>query len=151
MLILLAGPAAERLAPVLMPDGYLATSPCDARAAKQVARLSARDRLFLSRGDECDPDPACSDETKAVEDAHLLAPEAAGHLLEHMRCEAFRLTVMTRFQRLLAALVPAVNRRVVAFLEIAEQPTCGDARMPTPVLSRDQHRQVERVREVERR
>jgi hypothetical protein len=108
MLILLAGSAAERLVPVFMPDGYLPAARCEARAAEQVARLSRRDRMFLARGDEREPDPARRDEAKAVEDAQLLAPEAAGRLLEHLRCEAYRLTAMPRFQRLVSALVPAL-------------------------------------------
>jgi hypothetical protein len=44
-----------------------------------------------------------------------------------------------------------VDRRLVAFLEVAQQPSRGDARMPSRILSRDQDRQVERVSEVERR
>jgi hypothetical protein len=42
-----------------------------------------------------------------------------------------------------------VDRRVGAFLEVAQQPARGDARMPAWILSGDQHRQVERVGEVE--
>jgi hypothetical protein len=34
--------------------------------------------------------------------------EGAGHLLEHLRCEAHRLVAMPRFLSLLSALVPAV-------------------------------------------
>ena len=106
ILILLAGPSAERLAPVAVPDGYVATAACEARAAEQVARLSARDRVFLARGDERDPDPDQRDEARAIETADLLVSAGAGQLLEHLCCEAYRLTEMARFRRLLAALVP---------------------------------------------
>ncbi len=92
-----------------LPSGYLAAAPCEARAAEQVARLSAGDRAFLARGDECDPDPARSDEAKAIADAHLLVTAGAGHLLEHLRCEASRLVAMPRFQRLLGALVSPLH------------------------------------------
>jgi hypothetical protein len=44
-----------------------------------------------------------------------------------------------------------LDRRVVAFLEVAQQPACRDARVPARLLSRDQHRQVKRVSEAERR
>jgi hypothetical protein len=44
-----------------------------------------------------------------------------------------------------------VDRRLVAFLEIAQQPAGGDARVPARILARDQDRQVERVLEAERR
>jgi hypothetical protein len=37
-----------------------------------------------------------------------------------------------------------VDRRIVAFLEVTQQPSRGDARMPARILARDQHRQVER-------
>jgi hypothetical protein len=37
------------------------------------------------------------------------------------------------------------------FLEVAQQPAGGDARMPARILARDQDRQLERVGEVERR
>jgi hypothetical protein len=43
-----------------------------------------------------------------------------------------------------------VDRRLVAFLEVVQQPAGGDARVPAWILSRDQHRQLERVSEVER-
>jgi hypothetical protein len=54
ILILLAGPAAERLAPVLRPNGYVATAPCETLASKQ-AQLSSCDRAFLARGDDSEP------------------------------------------------------------------------------------------------
>jgi hypothetical protein len=44
-----------------------------------------------------------------------------------------------------------LDRRVAAFLEVTEQPTCGDARVLARFLAGDQHRQVERVRQVEPR
>jgi hypothetical protein len=44
-----------------------------------------------------------------------------------------------------------VNRRVVDFLEVAQQPTRGDARMPARIPACDQDRELERVSEVERR
>jgi hypothetical protein len=43
-----------------------------------------------------------------------------------------------------------VDRRLVAFLEVARQPSRGDARMPARILPRDQHRQLERILEAER-
>jgi hypothetical protein len=43
-----------------------------------------------------------------------------------------------------------VDRRLVAFLEVAQQPSRGHARVPARILACDQHRQVERVSEVER-
>jgi hypothetical protein len=42
-----------------------------------------------------------------------------------------------------------VDRPVVAILEVAQQPSRRDARVPTRILSRDQHRQLERIGEVE--
>jgi hypothetical protein len=44
-----------------------------------------------------------------------------------------------------------VDRRLVAALEVTQQPARGDALMPTRILARDQDRQLERVAEVERR
>jgi hypothetical protein len=44
-----------------------------------------------------------------------------------------------------------VDRRVVDFLEVAQQPSRGDATMPARIFPRDQHRELERVVEVERR
>jgi len=44
-----------------------------------------------------------------------------------------------------------VDRRLVDFLEVAQQPARSHTRMPARILSRDQDRQVERVLEAERR
>jgi hypothetical protein len=44
-----------------------------------------------------------------------------------------------------------LDRRTVALFEVAEQPSCGHARVPVRLLPRDQHGQVERVGQVERR
>jgi hypothetical protein len=42
-----------------------------------------------------------------------------------------------------------VDRGVVTFLEVAQQPARGHARMPARILARDQDRQLERVDQVE--
>jgi hypothetical protein len=44
-----------------------------------------------------------------------------------------------------------IDRRVVDLLEVAQQPSRRDARMPAWSLTRYQHRQVERADEAERR
>jgi hypothetical protein len=44
-----------------------------------------------------------------------------------------------------------LNRHVRMLFEEAQQPAGCHARMPAPILLRDQDRQLERVREVERR
>jgi hypothetical protein len=73
IIILLAGPAAERLAPVLQPDDYETPAHCEVLAAEQIDLLfSERERSLLTRGDERSPDAARSDETRATETAHLL-------------------------------------------------------------------------------
>jgi hypothetical protein len=44
-----------------------------------------------------------------------------------------------------------IDRRLVASLEVAEQPSRRDARMPARIFTRDQNRELERVGQVERR
>jgi hypothetical protein len=44
-----------------------------------------------------------------------------------------------------------IDRGLVAFLEVAQQPARGHTRMPARILVRDQDRQLERVLEVKRR
>jgi hypothetical protein len=42
-----------------------------------------------------------------------------------------------------------VDRRLVDFLEVAQQPACGDARVPTRIRARDQDRQLQRLFKTE--
>jgi len=42
-----------------------------------------------------------------------------------------------------------VDRRLVAVLEVAQEPAGGDSRMPARLLARDQQSQLERVRETD--
>jgi hypothetical protein len=46
---------------------------------------------------------------------------------------------------------PCVAKIPIRLLEVAQQPACGDPRMPARVLAGDQERQLERVGEPEPR